>query len=488
MSAGSVKVNIKWINGKQEFKGIEMHLDDAPALFKSQIFALTNVLPERQKIMYKGKQLGDSWAKFPTNQMKDGVLLTLMGSSEELSQLPSTPVIFEEDLSAHELRQLKPSALPSGLTNAGTNTCYFNSTVQMLAAIPELRRALIAYASKQGGGDPFLIRLGQLMATLEKRMPVEITLLMCWTELRKSFPQFDEKTEGGGWAQHDAEECLSSVMYSADVKLDALPEGLGASAVQQLFAVTLATSTRCLTDPSEPASSGVEQLLKMKCHIDAKTSFLMEGLRATLTEQFEKSSPVSGAHSLYESSKRITRLPKYLLVHFIRFLWKRQADTKAKILRPVDFPDNLDVFELCTPEYQERLAYKRQIDDANSEIRSGLAKGQDVSQLGKGAQHSGEPPISDPYECDSGLYELYAVITHQGRTADSGHYVCWTRHPENNNWVLFDDENVSEQLAPQIRKLVGHGGADWHIAYLTLYRAKEIAPIEINNSETLKDD
>ncbi|MDP2436807.1 MAG: hypothetical protein Q8P67_13740, partial [archaeon] len=367
-----------------------------------------------------------------------------------------------------------------GLTNAGTNTCYFNSTVQMLASIPELRGALMAYA-KQPGGDRLLGQLGQLMWAMEKRGPVDLQLLLCWTELRKSFPLFDEKSEGGGWQQHDAEECLSSILYTADTKLDPLGSSgpvSGASAIQQLFSITMATRTKRVGDDSEPPVDSTEQSLKLKCHIDGKTSFLVEGLKATLVEQFEKQSPLTGADALYQTSKRISRLPKYLMVHFIRFLWKRQADTKAKILRPVDFPDNLDLFELCTPEYQERLNYKRAIDDTNSEIRAGLAKGAAEVEALQAKTSSQEPPILDPFECDSGMYELCAVITHMGRTADGGHYVCWTKNPEGGNWLLFDDAQVSDQIPASIRKLVGHGGADWHIAYLALYRAKNIQPYQ----------
>lgn len=27
-----------------------------------------------------------------------------------------------------------------------------------------------------------------------------------------------------------------------------------------------------------------------------------------------------------------------------------------------------------------------------------------------------------------GNYELYAILTHKGRSADSGHYMAWVRH------------------------------------------------------------
>lgn len=44
------KVVVKWSGNKYD---VEANLDDSPLLFKAQMFALTGVQPERQKIMYK---------------------------------------------------------------------------------------------------------------------------------------------------------------------------------------------------------------------------------------------------------------------------------------------------------------------------------------------------------------------------------------------------------------------------------------------------
>ena len=35
-----------------------------------------------------------------------------------------------------------------------------------------------------------------------------------------------------------------------------------------------------------------------------------------------------------------------------------------------------------------------------------------------------------------GIYELFAVVTHKGRSADSGHYVAWIREFEGKLIVL----------------------------------------------------
>ena len=81
-------------------------------------------------------------------------------------------------------------------------------------------------------------------------------------------------------------------------------------------------------------------------------------------------------------------------------------------------------------------------------------------------------------------------MTHVGRSADAGHYMAWVRHHENpDDWWKFDgahleqqniddddvfslDDKVSPVKAEDVAKL--SGGGDWHMAYLLLYRAKNI--------------
>ena len=73
------------------------------------------------------------------------------------------------------------------------------------------------------------------------------------------------------------------------------------------------------------------------------------------------------------------------------------------------------------------------------------------------------------YEGDNktGRYELFGVITHQGRTAEGGHYVAWVKKDEK-KWLVFDDETVAEVDAERVKEL--YGGGDWHMAYVCLYR------------------
>ncbi len=61
------------------------------------------------------------------------------------------------------------------------------------------------------------------------------------------------------------------------------------------------------------------------------------------------------------------------------------------------------------------------------------------------------------------------MVTHKGRTADSGHYVAWVKQPSDGSWVCFDDDKLSVRTEEEVLQL--SGGGDWHMAYLLVYRA-----------------
>jgi ubiquitin carboxyl-terminal hydrolase 14 len=96
------KVNIKW--SKELFKDIELNTDDSPLVFKAQMYALSNVKPERQKIMCGGKIIGDNdWQNLT---IKNGMTCMMMGSADELPVAPVKPVQFMEDLTEAQLAQV----------------------------------------------------------------------------------------------------------------------------------------------------------------------------------------------------------------------------------------------------------------------------------------------------------------------------------------------------------------------------------------------
>merc|ERR1712146_348386 len=60
-----------------------------------------------------------------------------------------------------------------------------------------------------------------------------------------------------------------------------------------------------------------------------------------------------------------------------------------------------------------------------------------------------------------GKYELFALVTHKGRSADGGHYIGWSRQ-DGDDWLVFNDGDVSECKTENVMSL--RGGGDEHMA------------------------
>lgn len=115
MAKTAVIVNVKW--NKDKFD-VELDPKDSPLTFKAQMFALTGVHPDRQKIMFKGKILNDNaWDNFPLDQLQQGSQLLMMGSAEVVPEKPKEKTMFLEDMNDAQLT--KALEIPVGLKNLG---------------------------------------------------------------------------------------------------------------------------------------------------------------------------------------------------------------------------------------------------------------------------------------------------------------------------------------------------------------------------------
>ncbi|KAK1758351.1 hypothetical protein QBC47DRAFT_374377 [Echria macrotheca] len=517
--------------------------------FKYQLFSLTAVEPERQKILLKGGQLKDD-ADMGKLGLKPGQVIMMMGTPGEgggAIERPMKKVKFVEDMTASEAAQLA-GATPAGLVNLG-NTCYLNSSLQALRSIPELSEALKSYkpqlsAPSHATPDTALTdRLGDLFKEMSETQD-GISPISFLTTFRIRYPQFAERSKKGpGFAQQDAEEAWSQIISEVRQRLR-VPSGEGSSGetvswidkyMGGEFVSTLECDDPAAAEAGEKPVTSKETFLKLSCHIDSSTNHLVEGILKGLTEKIEKRSDALGREAVYTKRSKISRLPKYLTVHFVRFFWKREVQKKAKIMRKVTFPHELDATEYCTDELRKILVPVR---DKVREVRKDE---EDIDRARKRRKKNpaldGEPsgPSSDKkdqkkekkpadgdvemgdgetYKTDaefeaekdaelmkakkelyslvnedlrkqdanqSGLYELRGVVTHQGASADSGHYTCYikktgTKDPqtgkigeEDGNWWWFNDDKVSEVTSDKIDALAG--GGESHSALILLYRA-----------------
>ena len=545
--------------------------------FKYQLYSLTGVEPDRQKILVKGGQLKDE-TELSKLGAKPGQTFMMMGTPAEAGaaiERPKEKMKFMEDMTDAEVAQ-QEGATPAGLQNLG-NTCYMNSTLQTLRAVPELQEQLFKYTGGSGPSrGPDLsqftnfglpgnssVDITSSLRDLYKQMSETqegFPPLMFLNALQTTFPQFAEKSKTGhGYAQQDAEEAWTQIISQLRQKLKiiATPTPSSSSSAQDSknaeeisvidkylagrFSSTLICDEPAAIEAGEAPTQTSDVFLKLDCHIEKETSHLRDGILKGLTEKIEKRSPTLDRDAMYTKTSRISRLPKYLTVHFVRFFWRRDIRKKTKIMKKVTFPAELDVVEFCTEALQkqlvpvrdkvrevrkdeedvnrarkrQKLAHKQEEDRAvdaaakakapapTSETKPAPSSSTSTSKT-PNANSKSKPPEPEPiYKTDaefeaeqaasilaakkdlhklispnlladdgcnaSGLYELRGVVTHQGASADSGHYTAYVkkqgavdkstgkRKEEDGKWWWFNDEKVSEVEAERIEGLSGGG-------------------------------
>lgn len=549
----AIPVTIKW--GKETILFFCVPQAGVKVL-KTELEEKTGVPADRMKLMAKSKGLWKGvlkdevdlvtfdWAAAHSKAGAGGIQLLLMGSATKLTG-PKTKTVFLEDLPPEEIARVQE---PSGLVNLG-NTCYLNAVMQCLRAVPQLRRGLDLYQSnpRDTGRGVLMEALRMTFRQLDRQTdPYKPTLLVSTT--RQAFPQFAQRGAHGPM-QQDAEEFMSTlleVVASETQGKENIQHGLrdvtdtelmgAANLVDAVFGLKMKETLTCdefadkmdgTDDPIEPPVISYDLHRKLVCNIQGGSdtnaqvniSHVAEGIQLALSGKITKHSDVLGRDASWTRTQRIARLPPIVAVQFGRFYWKETPDSrdhqgvKCKVMKPVAFNNELDLYEFCTPEIQKILKISRdkaaaaEEDRINKKLKGHLEVKNGVDPMEteetKDAEDTEEmdedlkaalamsmeenvPPVGPGLPSKfQGVYELFAVVTHKGRDADGGHYVGWVKADHtsgevkkigdtdevNEDWFVFDDDEVSPCKTEDVLKL--KGGGDWHMSYLNFYRAKK---------------
>ena len=325
---------------------------------------------------------------------------------------PKTKTVFLEDLPPEEVAKV---AEPSGLVNLG-NTCYLNSVVQCLRAVPEVRKGIATYtpsSQPNNANGPFVAALRDTYNILDRTSDaVPPSALVRATKL--AFPQFAQTGPQGQPMQQDAEEFYSGLLTIAagetrgkaqiEKGLGVVTEGelMGAdNLIDASFGLKMEETLTCdefdnaeskmevegeAAGAVEPPVKSYDLLRKLVCNIQGgsdgsaqtNVTHISEGIALSLNGKIEKRSEVLGRDAVWSRKQRIARLPPVIVVQFGRFYWKATPDSqdhagvKCKVMKPVAFSDTFDVYEFCSEAVQKVLKVSR--DKAIAEEEDRIAK------------------------------------------------------------------------------------------------------------------
>lgn len=411
----TVKGTVIW--GSKHYK-IDINLSEPVSVVMKELEALTDIPVENQTLVMprKPRLLPDaSWPEGITGPIKVMLIGSPRKSIEEVKLFTETKGTAELEEASDEREESDPRHTLDmvGLRNEG-NTCYISAVMQVLRNLPEFVSAVKSADPNSNKHTDWLIKFFNDPTTF-------------WTALlvlfRSDNKTWRERDLEGAMVQQDAGEFWTYMMKFVRTHIG---ETLTDSFRIKYKVVQENTKTGETIELEEYDD-------KLMCSIDENVMQIEQGI--SMVSDVEKAGDDGSSVDIWTIRKQIVELPMYLTIQMLRFFYKSNEGHSVKLFRMVDHPKWIDLLPWAGDELKKQWVEKRENHKGRKKCR------------------------------DAGFYRLKAIITHRGRTPESGHYVAWVN--VNHDWIKYDDEKVEVVEKAQIGYL--KGGADWHSNYILVY-------------------
>jgi ubiquitin carboxyl-terminal hydrolase 14 len=304
-----------------------------------------------------------------------------------------------------------------GLPNFALN-CYLNSALQTLRLLPHFVEVVapVADGKVEGGAA------ARVLAPFLRAPNGRDLLAVVWPTLCRVGPQlFGRRDDSGRPTMQDASEVFNWIV----TEFRHIPQL--SRPIQELFDIDM----RVVRDCPETGEhfEDRETVDRLGITIDEEVRELAQGLRLDGNVEMQCN---LGRDAVWVSSRRIAKLPRYLICNMLRYHYKKDEKLTAKVLRRVAHPFRFDTIAYTAPDLKAAIAADREAGNQNA-----------------------------------GVYHLVAVLTHRGRSAEGGHYITHVKVKK--HWFRFDDMTVKEVEESDIEQL--SGAADWHTSSYIIYEA-----------------
>lgn len=288
---------------------------------------------------------------------------------------------------------------PCGLNNLG-NTCYVNSALQLLFALPPFRRAL--YRLEPALAEHSIVR--------ELR---DLFLQLHLGPKSSADPSdFVKSLSLDHTVQQDGQEFLKLLLTMLESKFSRSSLREVKEVIPSLFRGTYCYRTMCgQCQRASEGSSRVQFFYELPLQVQSCNTLHDSLMKALEAEHLSGDNQYlcEYCHQKVDATRQMVlgQLPPYLCLSLQRFVFNYQTMDKMKATSKLQFPLVLDL---------DQVVAMTQLDPSTPST----AKGPDGANPGE--------------------YELMAVLVHKGTSASHGHYVAHVRHL--GQWYRYDDETV----------------------------------------------